>query len=146
MNNKKLKGKIKYFIAVPVLLALVLGALSVWRFGLETKTGLIFACILALYVIIVIVSYFRLMPALERLLVDYSMEQSKVQRELMKNLELPYAILDTQGRVMWANELFHEVTQGASRKSHLNEIQQKAEQMLKTGVPETEIIQKIINN
>ena len=30
--------------------------------------------------------------------------------------------------------------------SHLNEIQQKAEQMLKTGVPETEIIQKIINN
>ena len=50
-------------------------------------------------------------------------------------------ILKTKKKWLWNSLILKE-----QLNSHLNEIQQKAEQMLKSGVPETEIIQKIINN
>ena len=49
--------------------------------------------------------------------------------------------LKTKKKWLWNGLILKE-----QLNSHLNEIQQKAEQMLKSGVPETEIIQKIINN
>ena len=49
--------------------------------------------------------------------------------------------LKTKKKWLWNSLILKE-----QLNSHLNEIQQKAELKLESGVPETEIIQKIINN
>ena len=57
----------------------------------------------------VVILYLRLIPSISSVIVDYSLEQGKVQKELLHELEIPYAILDTQGHVMWANNIFHDI-------------------------------------
>gem|GEM_PF-4442967 len=58
-----------------------------------------------------------------------------------KYAQMRKKFLKTKKKWLWNSLILKE-----QLNSHLNEIQQKAEQMLKSGVPETEIIQKIINN
>lgn len=117
-NEKKLKNRIKLVIVTPVILALFLTALSIYKNGLETKMGLISVGILAIYLLITIILYFRTTPYIESVLVEYSLEQGKIQKELLHELEVPYAILDLSGHIMWANNMFHD-TVGVSHNKRI---------------------------
>ncbi|MBR1772516.1 MAG: DHH family phosphoesterase [Eubacterium sp.] len=117
-NEKKLKNRIKLVIVTPVILALFLTALSIYKNGLETKMGLVSVGILAIYLLITIILYFRTTPYIESVLVEYSLEQGKIQKELLHELEVPYAILDLSGHIMWANNMFHD-TVGVSHNKRI---------------------------
>ena len=65
--------------------------------------------LLMAYILIVVIVYFRMMPAISSIIVDYALEQGKIQKELLHELEIPYAILDTTGHIMWANNEFHRI-------------------------------------
>ena len=62
------------------------------------------------YIVITIIHVFQtIFRSIEAVMVDYSLEQGKIQKELLHELEIPYAILDTTGHIMWANNMFHEI-------------------------------------
>ena len=117
-NEKKLKNRIKLVIVTPVILALFLTALSIYKNGLETKMGLVSVGILAIYLLITIILYFRTTPYIESVVVEYSLEQGKIQKERLHELEVPYAILDLSGHIMWANNMFHD-TVGVSHNKRI---------------------------
>ena len=109
MNNaKKLRRRIQYIIVIPIVLALVLLGVTIYENGLSSKMGIAGVVLLAVYLAVVVLLYFRLLPAINSIMVDYSLEQGKIQKELLHELEIPYAILDTSGHIMWANNMFHE--------------------------------------
>ena len=117
-NERKIKGKIRYLIIVPVIMALILMGISVFMFGAYSKKGLICLLVIAVYIILVIIAYVRLMPVINSTMVEYALEQGKIQNELLRELAIPYVILDTDGRVMWANSKFYE-TIGVKDKKHI---------------------------
>ena len=108
-KEKQLKRKIEYIIIIPILLALTLLVFTIIENGLDTRIGTISVALLVVYIAVVIILYLRLIPSISSVLVDYSLEQGKVQKELLHELEIPYAILDTSGHVMWANNMFHDI-------------------------------------
>ena len=117
-NAKKLKKRIQYIIVLPILLGLVLLGLAIYENGLSSKIGITSVILLVAYIILVVIMYFRMLPAIKSVLVDYSLEQGKIQRELLKELEIPYAILDASGHVMWSNDMFHTIV-GVSRSKRI---------------------------
>ena len=108
-KEKQLKRRIEYIIIIPILLALTLLVFTIYENGLDSRIGTISVALLVVYIAVVIILYLRLIPSIGSVLVDYSLEQGKVQKELLHELEIPYAILDTSGHVMWANNMFHDI-------------------------------------
>ena len=45
-------------------------------------------------------------PGLNSELVNFATEYGQVQKRLLKELELPHALLDGNGRIMWMNSAF----------------------------------------
>lgn len=117
-NERKLKGKIKYLIIVPIILAFILMGICIYVFGVYAKQTIIALIALSIYIIIVVVAYVRLMPVINSTMVEYALEQGKIQNELLREMAVPYVILDTDGHVMWANSKFYE-TIGVTDKKHI---------------------------
>ncbi len=118
-GSRGMRNKIKYLILVPILLAVALLAICVMNFGVESKETLITVIVVAVYILIVILAYVRLTPMVKATMVDYSLEQGKVQKELLHGLAVPYALLDTDGKVLWANAMFYK-TIGVNEKKFLS--------------------------
>ena len=117
-NERKLKGKIKYLIIVPIVLALILMGICIYLFGPYSKQTITAVVALLIYIVLVIVAYVRLMPVINSTMVEYALEQGKIQNELLRDLAVPYTILDTDGHVMWANSKFYEII-GVTDKKHI---------------------------
>ena len=107
-NEKYLKRKIQYIILVPIILAIILTCITIYMNGLESRVGTISLALLVVYLIFTIIVYLRMLPSIDSVVMDYSLEQGKIQKELLSDLEIPYAIMDTNGHIMWANRLFRE--------------------------------------
>ncbi|MCR5544343.1 MAG: DHH family phosphoesterase [Eubacterium sp.] len=107
-KEKQIKRRIQWIIVIPVVLTLAIMGVMIYMNGLDSKIGSLCVAIAGVYVLIVIFLYIRLVPLVGSIMVDYSLEQGKIQKELLYELEIPYAILDSTGHVMWANKLFHE--------------------------------------
>ncbi len=109
MNEEKaLKHKLYTLIVLPIVLALLLLFVCVTSFGIDSREGVIGIVIIALYLLLVVISYFRLKPLINSTLINYSLEQGKIQKELLKDLAVPYLLLDENGKIMWANHKFYE--------------------------------------
>ena len=45
-------------------------------------------------------------------LVNFATQYGQVQRRLLRDLEIPYALMDEEGRIIWFNSMFEKVTEG----------------------------------
>ena len=115
-NGNKLKRRVQLIILLPVVLALGLLGTTIYLNGISSQMGVIAVALLILFIIVILILYFTLLPELSSVLVDYSLEQGKIQKELLHELEIPYAILDTDGHIMWANNMFHDTIGVAHNK------------------------------
>ena len=114
-SGRRLKNKLKYIILIPLLLALLLVGISIMSFGIEAKETLITISVAAVYCVVVVVVYVKMLPSISAAVVDYSMEQGKVQKELLHGLAVPYALMDRDGRVLWANAMFQKTIGGEKK-------------------------------
>ena len=115
-SGRRLRSKMKYVILVPILLAILLLGFCIMFFGLESRETLVAAAVLGVYILVVIFAYVRLMPIVSATIVDYSLEQGKVQKELLHGLAVPYALLDTDGKILWANAMFYRTIEVSEKK------------------------------
>lgn len=115
-NGNKLKRRVQLIILLPIVLALGLLGATIYINGISSQMGVIAVALLILFIVTILIMYFTLLPELSSVLVDYSLEQGKIQKELLHELEIPYAILDTDGHIMWANNMFHDTIGVAHNK------------------------------
>ncbi len=117
-NDKRVKRRVQLIILLPVFMSIGLLVATVYLNGFSSHMGIIAIALLVVFLIASLVLYFSLMPHLSALLTDYSLKQGKIQKELLHELEIPYAILDTDGHIMWANNMFHD-TIGVARDKRI---------------------------
>lgn len=117
MNNKQiLKRKLENYLLRPMLASLVLIVMCAVLFFVDKTCGFIacaavFVTILAEF-IIYFVSKTSIMPTLMR----FALEQGQIQKELLNQLAVPYALLDTDGKILWGNKQFVDRIGGGSKK------------------------------
>lgn len=117
MNNEKiLKKKIENYLLTPILVSLILVVMCVAFYFINHRCAVIASIAVALAIIIELIVYFFTKAGIMPVLLRFALEQGQIQKELMKELAVPYALLDTDGKILWGNNLFVKQIGEGSRK------------------------------
>lgn len=118
MKSKvKLKGKLKGYFMLPMILTVLLVVLNIFVYLDDVPMGGVFSGFIALYFFITLFAYLRSKPILMNEMVNFATQYGTVQKQLLNELELPYALLDYNGRFLWMNAQFTELT-GKDKSYH----------------------------
>lgn len=112
----KLKGKLKSYTLVPLLLTILFAAMDVWMYFLNVMSGALGTVFVAVYFVVVLVVYKRNKPIILNELIDFATQYGTVQKKLLNEFEVPYAIMDHSGKLLWMNKQFAKL--GGKEKSY----------------------------
>ena len=108
MSKKKLKAKyggtLRFHWEWSVVLALSLFVLVGIEFWHDRRAGLIALAFTALYLLVMILIYIRNRAHIFRELVSFATRYGQVQRKILQEFEIPAALLEPDGKVMWMND------------------------------------------
>lgn len=102
----RLKGQLRIYLQWPIWLTVLLIPMTIWIFTINIKCGIITSIFLVFYFGISITLYLRNRQSVMNELISFATEYAQVQKQLLYELEVPYALLDDQGKILWVNERF----------------------------------------
>ncbi|MGN0366002.1 MAG: DHH family phosphoesterase [Suilimivivens sp.] len=108
-NKIKLKGRLKRYVQTSLYLGFLLVIVNLVVYLINVSAGLIVTCFSLLYFAVVLSLQFYNKPIIMNELVSFATQYGQIQKVLLRELELPYAILDEDGRIIWTNEAFERV-------------------------------------
>ena len=94
----------------PLIMTILLVVMNVIMYCINLKAGAVTTGFIAIYIAIAVLLYFQKRPAILNELISFATQYGQVQKTLMRNLGLPYALLDADGKVLWMNDEFLFVT------------------------------------
>ena len=110
MKNKiKLKGILKSYISISVYLGVLLCAVDLAVWCLDVKSALVMTAFTVFYFLILFFFSRNNKPIIMNELISFATEYGQIQRQLLRELEVPYVLLDDSGKVFWTNKAFEEV-------------------------------------
>ena len=102
----KVKGQLNSYMQWPMYLIVLLLAMNVAMYALEIKAGILMSIFVCIYVVIVAVLYYYNRQILINEMINFATGYGQIQRKLLQELEIPYTLLDENGRVVWMNNAF----------------------------------------
>lgn len=112
-----LKGKLKSSTRGPLLLTLLFAAMDIWMYFLNTMAGILCSVFVAVYFVVVLIVYKRNKPVILNELIDFATQYGTVQKRLLDEFEIPYAMMDHTGKLLWMNKQFSEIS-GKEKNYH----------------------------
>ena len=107
----QLGGQLKFYMQWPVYMATLLVIISIGCLIADTKSGAIMLIMALVFAIIVAVFHIVNRSLVMKDLMEFASEYGEAQSSLLKDLGIPYAILLTDGRIVWMNNQFEHVLQ-----------------------------------
>ena len=105
----KLKGRIKTYIQFCIYLGILCCVVDAAMFIIDLRAGTLLAGYIVLYFAITLSLYFYNKPVIMNELISFATEYGQIQRKLLRELDLPYALLDDTGKVIWTNLAFENI-------------------------------------
>ena len=105
----RLKGRLKKYIQTSLYLGFLLVAINLVVYLVNVPSGLIVTCFTLLYFAVVLALQFYNKPVIINELVSFATQYGQVQKVLLRELEVPYAMLDDGGRIIWMNAEFERI-------------------------------------
>ena len=109
-RNVKLKGPLRMYVRWPLYLTALLIAANVGVYLMSSYAGLFMAVFVLVYAIIAGILYAHNKPIAYTELVTFATQYGQIQKNLLKELSIPYALLESDGKIIWMNKKFTEVT------------------------------------
>ncbi|WP_343210277.1 DHH family phosphoesterase [Anaerolentibacter hominis] len=114
-KKNKIKGALNQYFRWPVIVAVVWIVLDVHAFFVDKRFAALISAYFAVYLIAVVVYYYCRRNRVLKDLVKFAGNYHCLQTKLLKELELPFGILDEKGRLLWGNDDFMEVIQDQAK-------------------------------
>lgn len=108
-KNMKLKGRLKSYTQTSIYLGLLLVAVNLLIYILDVPAGLVLTCFTLFYFAVTALLQLYNKPIIMNELVSFATQYGQIQKVLLRELELPYAMLDEEGRIIWTNAQFEHV-------------------------------------
>ena len=116
MSSKiRLKGQIRTYIMWPVWMTILVAVFALSMYFVDIRAGIAASVFAVIYAGIAYFLYFHDRNKVVKDLISFATQYGQVQKQLLRDLEIPYALLDESGKVIWTNDAF-EKTMNISKK------------------------------
>ena len=105
----RLKGRIKTYLQFSIYLGVLLLVVNIGISLLDLRAGLLLGFFTLFYFAVTLSLYFYNKPIIMNELISFATQYGQIQKRLLREFELPYALLDDTGKVIWTNQAFENV-------------------------------------
>ena len=109
-RNSKLFRFVNAYMRWPLYLVLLMFAMDICLYAAEPKVLYIGLICTGVYIAVIICLHFGKRKKLSRLLAEFGFKFNQVQRKMLLDLKVPYAIVSRDCAVLWANDEFCRIT------------------------------------
>ncbi|MCL2051182.1 MAG: DHH family phosphoesterase [Lachnospiraceae bacterium] len=110
-NAIRLKGKLRRYLQTSIYLGVLLIFVNLAIYFVDLSSGLILTCFIIFYFAVLLSALIYNRPVIINELVSFATQYGQIQKTLLYELELPYAILDDRGKLIWTNQAFEQIAQ-----------------------------------
>ena len=89
-----------------VFLAVMTGVI----YAIDPRAGIVAGIATAVYGLAAVAAYTYSRPVVHKELVSFATQYGQIQKNLLKELAIPYALLSEDGRIVWSNREFNRIT------------------------------------
>lgn len=111
MKKVKFKGKLRMYIMWPLILTALFAIVNVTVYFIDRKAGYAVSAGIVVYFFAALFLYLSYKRSVVNDMVSFATQYGQVQKQLLRDLEVPYALLDEEGHIIWTNEAFETVFQ-----------------------------------
>jgi c-di-AMP phosphodiesterase-like protein len=105
----KVKGKLKIYFWLLLAFGIVLTLIDIPIFFLNIISGIVIAGFLIIYFVGIVFMWIYFRQYLIDEMVNFATEYGQIQKQILKELNLPHALLDHKGKIVWTNSEFQKV-------------------------------------
>ena len=106
----KIKGKLRLYIKWPLYLTLLLLVAGLGVYLISPQAGLLMVIVIIIYAAIAGGLYIYNKPSIYTDMVSFATQYGQIQKNLLKELAIPYVLLSEDGRIVWSNREFNRIT------------------------------------
>ena len=117
IKNKKFTGKMKTYMQWPVWMTILLLLGCIPMFTISVKAGCFMAILTVFYAMVAWLLCAGSQKDILGELITFATHYGQIQKKLLKQFYIPYALMDENGRLIWMNEAFMEMT-GKTKDFH----------------------------
>lgn len=138
-RKARLNSSLKAYLLWPIYLTALLLFMNLSIYVINKKAGYVMSVFVLLYFLLALSLFYLKRNQIYTELIRYGMDFAQVQKRLLKEMAVPYALLDVDGKVQWGNNEFVDLFQGnkVTNRNISNIIPEITEDVLpKTGTDE----------
>lgn len=114
-NKKiKIKGQMNQYLKWPIYLEVFWILMAAITYMFDIKAGLLVTFAALIYGVATVVLYVCFKLTIMTKLVDFGAEYSQIQRQMLHEMEIPYGLVEENGKVLWTNEELDDMFSGKS--------------------------------
>lgn len=106
----KLKGQLKRFMQWPLILSVFLILMNLIVYCIHIKAGIAVSIGILIYFVAVLVLFNQHRPAILNDLVAFANQYDQLEKRMLDDLAIPYALMDSEGKMIWSNKTFSVLT------------------------------------
>ena len=118
-NNLRLKGQFRIYMRWPLVMIAPLVGINIWFYLIERQIGLIMTAVVAFYILCAVLMYLYSRSQVLTDLIHFSIRYRGIQNTLLKKIQLPYLIVLEDGRILWKNDSFLEITEDDKKEKYI---------------------------
>lgn len=115
-DNRHTDTRHEIYLQMPLYVIALFVLCDIWMLTVSVVAGIVGIIFTAVYSVVVIVLYISSRVSSEAAYANRAMENGRVQKDLIREFPIPYAILDKTGRLAWVNDEFAHITNTSKRK------------------------------
>lgn len=116
-------GVLKSFFTWPLFVAILLVIVNILVYTQSSSAGILVSAFTVVYLVVLALTMLYLRPRIMHEMIEFSSNYSQVQRQLLYELSVPYALLDNNGNVMWMNKsMLHKTEKRKDFKNNISTI------------------------
>lgn len=115
----RLNSTLKAYLLWPIYLTVLLLFMNLSIYVIDKKAGYVMSIFVLLYFLLALSVFYVKRNQIYTELIRYAMDFAQVQKRLLKEMVVPYALLDVDGRLQWGNNEFIDLFQGKKLTNRL---------------------------
>ena len=95
----------------PLMLTILIVLMNVPLYFFDQKAGICVSVFAAVYFVVMLGIFMANKSAVRNEVISFATQYGMVQKKLLNEFEIPYALLDYNSKILWMNEAFSKITE-----------------------------------